>query len=576
LLWYDEYSERLEFELEALKIAGFTFKVDAERRSAGQIVLYVAYPISGVEHQLTVVFPPNYPYFAFQVFAPTLNLARHQDPYSKLLCFVANIDSEWNASTDTVVKYFLERLPEVIKASDGLTAVSEAREGAPITGYMADSFQLGSLVITAEWNLPTDKICGHLLIGFETGYDPNTLLRCAVHEVRDLDGNLLGEADAVIKARYPGSLNARWVRLPGPPKSSGALQLLADATSVWPQLNIPFIKGGPDVIGIVFQDEALYKEMHDLWVFVVRCRDRDIAPRGRKRLPPGDQYTCYLARADRGGRDDIQTRVPCLKALSDKKASIFGLGALGSTVAWQLARAGVGRLSLIDYDFVQVGNIPRWMIGETAAGFYKALVLSQHIAKNYPFVKPIPIVMKVGAPYSIETPQIQLNLQEKLMAQALENTNLLVDCTVEFTVQHFLSDLAWKLGIPYIWVSGTPGSWGGVVGRAIRGKTAGCWKCFRQNQSEGVYPSPSFDEGPSVQPVGCFSPTFTGTGFDMDSVALEAVRLAISTLSLDDDNGYPDFDWDVGIVDLWRDGRPITPHWTTFPLDKNKACAAHG
>lgn len=575
MFWYDEYPERLEFELLALKSAGFSFEEDTERRAAGQLVLFVAYPISVVEHRLTVVFPPNYPYFAFQVFAPTLNLAHHQDPFSKLLCFVAGIDSEWNASTDTVAKYLLDRLPEVIKAGMGVAAVSEAHEGAPITGYMANNFQPGSLVITAEWNLPIDQIRGHLRIGLEPGYDPNALLRCAVHEVHDLDGHLLGEADAAIKARYPGSLNARWVRLPGPPKSSGTLQLLADAISIWPELNIPVTREGPDVLGIVFRDEALYKEMHDLWIFVVRRRDRDVAPRGRKRLPPGDQYTYYLARPDRGGRDDVQARVPRLKALSNKTASVFGLGALGSTVAWQLARAGVGHLRLIDYDFVQVGNSPRWMIGKTAAGFQKAQVLSQDIAKNYPFVESLPIELKVGASYPIETTQTQLNYQEELMEQALKNTNLIVDCTVEFTVQHFLSDLAWKLGIPYIWVSGTPGSWGGIVGRAIRGKTSGCWKCFRHNQFEGVYPTPAFEEGPNVQPVGCFSPTFTGTGFDMDSVALEAVRLAVSTLSLGDETGYPDFAWDVGIVDLWRDGHPITPHWETFPLDKNKACDAH-
>lgn len=570
MLWYDEYPERLEFELRALREAGFSYEVDAEKRAGGQLVLTVKCRISDVEHPLTVIFPANYPYFAFQVIAPTLSLAHHQDPYSKLLCFVAQIDSEWNAGTDTVAKYLLERLPEVLRANEDGTAVAEAREGAPVTGYM--DFAAGSLVITADWSLPADKQRGRLLIGVEKGSNPNALLRCAILEVHDLDGNLLGEAAPTIKTRYPDRFNGRWVRLVGPPKFTGPLQVLAEATSVWSELKRPIFAGGPDVVGIVFQDEARFKEMHDLWVFVVRRRDREVAPRGGKRLPPGDQITYYLARPDRGGRDDIQTRIPRLKAMASKKASVFGLGALGSTVAWQLARAGIGRLNLIDHDFVQAGNIPRWMMGWTAAGFDKANVLASYIAQNYPFVEPIPISLKVGASMPLDTPQ---DTYEKLITQALEGTNLIIDCTVEFTVQHFLSDLAWKRGIPYIWATGTPGSWGGIVGRAIQGKTPGCWRCFRHNQSEGAYPSPSSEEGPTVQPVGCFSPTFTGSGFDMDSVALGAVRLAISTLCIDVENGYPDFDWDVGIVNLWSDGRPIAAHWETFPLEKHKACDAH-
>lgn len=571
--WYDEYQERLEFELRALRDAGFSYEVDEEKRAAGQLVLTVKYSIDGVEHPLKVVFPADYPYFPFQAFAPTLSLAHHQDPYSKLLCFVARIDSEWNAATDTVAKYLVEQLPEVLNANQDGVAAAEAHEGAPVTGYMG--FQPNSLVITAEWKLPSDKQRGRLLIGLEAGTDANSLLRGAVFEVRDLDGNLLGEADPRIQACYAGRLNARWVRLPGPPKSTEPLRVLAEATSAWPALNTPVFSGGPDVIGIVFQDLARFREFHDLWVFLVRRRDRDIAERGRKRLPPGDQITCYLARPDRGGRDDIQSRVPRLQALAGKKATVFGLGALGSALAWQLARAGIGRLALVDHDFVQSGNTPRWTMGMTAAGFDKASVLAAFIAQNYPFVEPMPIGWKVGAPIPLDAAQIWQDSHEKLRAQAFDATDLIVDCTVEFTVHHFLSSLAWKRGVPYIWVSGTPGSWGGIVGRAMRGKTHGCWHCFKCNQTDGAYPTPAAEEGPDVQPVGCFSPTFTGSGFDMDSVSLTAVRLAIATLCIGAENGYPDFDWDIGIVNLWNGGRPIAPHWETFRLDRHKACVAH-
>lgn len=150
MAWYDQYPERLEFELRALQKAGFSFDLDVERKAAGQLVLTVRCHIEGAEHPLTVIFPTNYPYFPFQVLAPTLNFEYHQDRYSKVLCFIARIDSEWQ-TTDTVAKYLDERLPEILKANQGGAGVAEAQEGAPATGFMV--FEPGSVVITADWNL---------------------------------------------------------------------------------------------------------------------------------------------------------------------------------------------------------------------------------------------------------------------------------------------------------------------------------------------------------------------------------------------------------------------------------------
>lgn len=573
--WYEQYPERLEYELRALQDAGFKPTIDPKRRDVGQLVLNIPHRISKTTHQLTVVFPPNYPYFAFQVYAPTLRLARHQDPFSGLICFVARIDEEWDASTDTVASYLRDRLPEVLKANEGNQDVKEAREGAPVTGFMEGSFQFGSLLITSNWDLPEDQVRGRLLVGLEAGTNPYHLLRGAIHEVRNTDGLLLGDAAPAIKAMYSGGLPGRWIRLPGPPKSSMAEAILAEAAALWNDLVEPKYSGGIDILGVVFKDAATADELQDIWIFIVRCQERKATHVGGMQVLPEREHRCYIARADRGGHDDIQARVPRLRHLSEKKCAVFGLGALGSMVAWQLARAGVGHLNLIDYDHVQLGNSPRWILGASAAGFNKAFALSTHIRQNYPFVSANPVGLKVGSAALPSDAPESLRLREGALTQALDGVDIIIDCAVEFTVQNFLSDYAWSKGIPYVWVSGTPGSWGGVVGRAVPGKTTGCWRCFRRNQAEGRYPEPAIEEGPLIQPAGCFSPTFTGSGFDMDLVALQTVRMAVACLNLGADRGYPDFDWDIGVVDLWCDGRPIAPFWHTFPLEKNENCGEH-
>jgi len=135
----------------------------------------------------------------------------------------------------------------------------------------------------------------------------------------------------------------------------------------------------------------------------------------------------------------------------------------------------------------------------------------------------------------------------------------------------------------YVWATGTQGSWGGIVGRVIPGVTEGAWIDFSlqyaADEKADVPLSekavPPGEEGSDIQPVGCFDKTFTGTGFDMDHVSLMATRVTIATLLRGETGGYPDFDWDIGILHLWDEmtSMPIAPKWMTRKLisyDKSK------
>ena len=60
------------------------------------------------------------------------------------------------------------------------------------------------------------------------------------------------------------------------------------------------------------------------------------------------------------------------EALLSSHVAIVGLGGLGSPVALYLASSGVGRLTLVDDDIVELGNLQRQIIhSETNLGDLK-------------------------------------------------------------------------------------------------------------------------------------------------------------------------------------------------------------
>lgn len=70
---------------------------------------------------------------------------------------------------------------------------------------------------------------------------------------------------------------------------------------------------------------------------------------------------------------------------SQASVAICGLGGLGSLIAILLARAGIGRLSLLDFDKVDLSNLHRQQYFADQIGMYKTEALSQIICRIAPY-----------------------------------------------------------------------------------------------------------------------------------------------------------------------------------------------
>lgn len=557
------HSKRLDDELQALDKAGYTYKLDLAQKAVGRIVLTVEYPLDGENHQLVVVFPDNYPYFPFDISSNSFPDGKHKHPYSGLLCLLQSPHTNWRVN-DTLASFLgsqVSKISEAHKSPDDAEAL-EAHEAAQATGFF--TYELGSVVFTGDWSIPEGENFGTILIGVEPQSAPNIAMRGAVLEVVGANRSILAVVDERVRKLYSDRLNGGWVRLTSPPSSNNPGDILDAAFKVWPKLKNLQFNHGPIVIGVLIPEEIQYKHHHENWIFLV-CRKLKVT-RGASKT------TASLARADRATPQSVQDRVPRTLPLSNKKVLIVGLGSIGSVIAWQLARAGVKTLHLVDFDFVQVGNTPRWLLGWSSVGYNKSDVLAQYLGQQYPFTDVKGFEHRIGGSKFISSPSNDL----EILPECLADADMIIDATAEWCVSHFLSDLAKQKGIAYLWATGTSGGWGGTVGRVVPGKTQGCWKCYQSKLTDQSIKTPNQEATPNIQPTGCFHPTFTGAGFDMDHVSLAAVRLAISTLCVNEEGRYPDFDWDVGIVDLWKEtGVPIAPEWHTYKLTMHPDCDCH-
>lgn len=92
--------------------------------------------------------------------------------------------------------------------------------------------------------------------------------------------------------------------------------------------------------------------------------------------------------------------------------AVCGLGGLGSNIAISLARAGIGRLILIDFDRVDITNLHRQQYRADQIGLYKTDALSE--------------ILKGIAPYiEIETHTVRLT--EENSAELLKDADIVCE-----------------------------------------------------------------------------------------------------------------------------------------------------
>lgn len=82
---------------------------------------------------------------------------------------------------------------------------------------------------------------------------------------------------------------------------------------------------------------------------------------------------------------DSRSRLPIYEAMKGAHVGIAGLGGLGSNIAAALVRSGVGRLTLADFDTVELSNVNRQLYTPSHVGMKKTDALTALLHEINPF-----------------------------------------------------------------------------------------------------------------------------------------------------------------------------------------------
>ena len=217
--------------------------------------------------------------------------------------------------------------------------------------------------------------------------------------------------------------------------------------------------------------------------------------------------------------------------LIDSRVLIIGLGGLGSPVAMYLSAAGVGRMTLVDFDKVDLSNLQR-QIAHTTASIGTAKVES---ARNS--------ALQINPHCQVET--IDHLLDETELRAQVEKSDLVLDCTDNFNTRFAINDACVAAGKPL--VSGAAIRLEGQV--SVFSGRAGdpCYRCLYGIM--GDIEETCAENGvlaPVVGIIGCVQATeaikvLTGAGTSLNGrlLILDALHMEWRSLKLKADPNCP-------------------------------------
>ncbi len=189
--------------------------------------------------------------------------------------------------------------------------------------------------------------------------------------------------------------------------------------------------------------------------------------------------------------------------LLDAHALVVGAGGLGSPALLYLGTAGVGRITVIDHDHVELSNLQRQIAhGQSRLGLAKAESACASVAALNPGPQLRAVVARADA---------------ALLAEWVPQADVVLDCTDNFATRHLINAACVQHGKPL--VSGAAIGWDAQISvYDTRDAAAPCYAC--------LFPPEATYEEVACATMGVFAPL---VGIVGSTQAAEALKLLAHT-----------------------------------------------
>jgi molybdopterin/thiamine biosynthesis adenylyltransferase len=206
--------------------------------------------------------------------------------------------------------------------------------------------------------------------------------------------------------------------------------------------------------------------------------------------------------------------------LRERHVLVVGLGSGGSTVALELAKAGVGRFTLVDHDRLEVSNLIRHECDDRYLGWQKAAAVADLVLFRNPDAE-------------VEVVAADAFALGGRLVDAIAGTDLVAVCTDVEPPKNLLNRLCLEAGVPAVYAGVYARGVGGEVVRCGEQLDDPCYACVTSVLKESA-PVPATEEELEYG-VPADQRSVPALGLDIRLVALVHAKLCLLSLLGEED-----------------------------------------
>lgn len=473
------------------------------------------------EHAVTIWLPEGFPYHAPVVLSkdePPLTPSWHLNPGDPLILCLWDSERGWKP--DFTAHKLLNRISDWFYYYHTDTW--------PVDSQVPDLHRYlnhrGMVIIGEDWN-PAPKLKhGQFTLWQSTKFDSTPDIASCAGDHNEPESRI---ADNIVIGSNPRRVRGAWFRVPQPFVPSGRLDILlsqldelTQESSGWSLqtciatvgikatgAGFPITIGYPDNLG---EERWLF-----LWGQFPERKGKRFKWSSHQNLRQVEVKSFQTAPAS---KDALLRRSAYISSsLTPKRVAVFGVGALGSSISLLLAKAGIGKLRLIDSDRLMPGNAMRHICGLPYVGIHKTAAVKRVINRHNP---------------DCEVECCEATWDKIKLSAYIAGCDLVLDATGNNNFSLYLNKICFELDQPIVFAAAYRRA---RVGRVIMrfNSEDPCLECYlgyREAWTDDEYPIiPPAPDGSFIED-GCGSVTEEAVALDVEAVANFSARQAVRFL----------------------------------------------